>query len=153
MQCNVNATMASAQLCQQAGVSHVLCTCCHVIPSSLTCTRACRSDEVLKPEHSGLKDALDGLQLGEVASEQGSTAGTAPPRHSEGVPPRPNSAGEVKRDDIMSSVPDDIKSSVPKSVVEGVQVRMRPSSRKVSFRAAAKQHVGDSAELSALLSR
>lgn len=91
----------------------------------LTRTHACCSDEVLHPENDGLRDALDGLQLGEVASEQGSTAGTGPPRQSESVPPRPDSGNEVNREDIRSSIPDDIKSSVPKPVVEGVQARPR----------------------------
>ena len=87
----------------------------------LTCTCPADSDEVLDAEHDGLQDALEGLQVGEVASEQGSTAGTAPPRQPDDVPP--NSSNEVKQEDLRSSVPDDIKSSVPKPLVEGVQVR------------------------------
>ncbi len=86
---------------------------------------ACRSDEVLNPEDERLRDALKGLQVNEAASEQGSTAGTGPPRQPDEVPPRSHSSDEVNREDLRSSVPDDIKSSVPKSLVHSVQVRVR----------------------------
>ena len=82
----------------------------------------CGSDAVLDPEHDGLREAVEGLQLGEAGSEQGSTAGTAAARHPEDVPPLRSSSAGIKREDLLSSVPDDIKSSVPKDTIEGVQV-------------------------------
>jgi hypothetical protein len=82
----------------------------------------CDSDAVLDLEHDGLREAVQGLQLGEATSEQGSTAGTAPARQPEDVPPLRSSLAGIKREDLLSSVPDDIKSSVPKDTIEGVQV-------------------------------
>ena len=87
----------------------------------------CGSDEVLDPEDERLREALKGLQLHEAASEQGSTAGTGPPRQPDEVPPRSRSSDEVNREDLRSAVPDDIRSSVPTPVVEGVQARSRRS--------------------------